>query len=280
MQRRLHEAALLVVALLLFGCGGGGKASGAITPAPALRSDLLFGYYGQDSLTILETTPHANLVWPAEFYGVTEQIAALSFAQQAGARTVVQMPLCLTPLDRMESEATFYLDRLRKLGLLGNVVAVTWCDEPNTARSGNWTDADATAAMLAIRRAMASVDLKAKLAVIYACQGGRPGADEADWLSCDDYDSGCAVFARYYDSWALRQGQRFFAVIAGSDPHRLDPACAEARVHGDARFVALIAFAFQTVHDGRTYRGIRENGLRRLYCEAGMKAKTGSTAGC
>lgn len=270
----MRLAAILLV--LLAACGGGGPSvSGVVTPAGTLRTDLLYAYYGQDSATVLETAPHANMVWAAEFYGVTEQIATLTFAKQAGMKAVVPMPLCLTPLAQIEGEATTWLQRLRGLGLLDNVVAVAWCDEPNTVRSGSWTDANATAAIAAVRRAMVAVNLQAAVAVIYACSTlTRPGSASADWIGCDDYDSGCTALATFYDGWGLKAGQRFILLPGGADPWRQDPACFTNHAERDSRVIAVVPFIWQTVTDGVTMPGIRVNGLRPLYCQAGNTIKS------
>lgn len=277
------RAAALFALLLTYACGGGGggpSASGTITPAGVLRADLFFGYYGQNSVTVLETTPHANLVWAAEFNGPLEQMAALTMARQAGVKTVVPLPLCALPVERIEGEATTWLARLRDAGLLENVAAVAWCDEPNTDRSGGWSDAGALAAIAAVRRAMATVHVDAAIVTLYACAvSGRPGADGSDWLGCDDYDRGCGVVSRYYDGWALKAGQRLVLLPGGADPWRQDPACFVSAAERDGRVVAVIAFIWQTVTDGgNTYRGIRENPLRTLYCQAGTTIKAARAA--
>lgn len=281
------KALLAAVLLFLAACGGGGSGStpvsGTITPVGTLRTDLLYGYYGQNSITVLETLPHANLLWTQDFAGPLEQMAELTAAKGTGLKTVIQMPLCLVPLEQTEGEATTWLTRLDKAGLLENVVAVAWCDEPNSDRAGEWSDADATAAIAAVRRAMATVHLNAAVAVIYACKPStRPGSAAADWIGCDDYDSGCGALGRFYDGWDLKAGQRFILLPGGADPWRQDPACFLSRAERDTNVVAVVPFVWQTILDGKNnYRGIRENGLSQLYCQAGSTVKTpGKVAAC
>src|SRR6185437_2611816 len=111
-------------------CGGGAgpSSSGIITPAGTLRTDLLFGYFAQDSATVLETQPHTNLLWTTG--DLLDQMAAMTLAKADGRRIVVQMSLCLQPVDQGEANASWWLQHLHDAGLLGNVVAISWCDEP------------------------------------------------------------------------------------------------------------------------------------------------------
>jgi hypothetical protein len=271
----------------LLGCSGGGgpSSSGPITPAPVPRTDLLFGYYGQDSLTVNETAPHANLYWAAEFYGPGEQMAGLTQAIAAGMRTVIPMPLCHVPPERGEEEARFWLKRLHAAGLLKGAAAVAWCDEPNTSRSGAWSDAQAVAMTAAVRRAMAGFPdtASAAVVVIYACAvAGRPGITAADWPGCDDYEKGCGLLRDSGPVDDMRRGlgseQRLVLLPGGASPWRQDPACFMAYAHAHPEVVAVVAFLWQSVTDeGSTYPGIRTDPtMRRLYCEAARPGACGT----
>lgn len=281
------RAAALVAALLvlLASCGGSGgrgpSVAGVITPAPAtLRTDLLFGYYGQSSATALETEDHANLFWAPDFYGPLEQMAGLTQAKAAGLKAVVAIPLCLVPVAQGESEARTWLQRLHDAGLLGPVVAVSWCDEPNTAHGGGWSDEDAAAMSAAVRSAMATFpELHAGLAVVYACRGDYPGAGSFDWIGCDDYDSGCGALTTFYPGLPLKGAQRLMVLPGGADPWRQDPACFLSFAERDPRVVAIVPFIWQTVPGNA---GIRENGMRAIYCQAGrtVVAHGASAGGC
>jgi hypothetical protein len=263
----------LLLALLLFGCGGGGGSSstGTITPAPALRTDLLYGYFGQDALTVNETADHANLLWAADFYEISGQIAALTQAKAAGiTKAIVMVPAYGINPPNDEAEMRLWLQRLDGVGVLDIVIGLAPIDEPNTERAGNRSDAEVTAKNLMLRRVMAEFKMRdRKLAVIYACKGSYPGIASYDWIGCDDYDRGCSV-----PTPDIRPDQRLILLPGGADPWRQDPACFESRAHGDSRVALLLPFVWQTVTDqGTTYRGIRENGLRTLYREAGCKIK-------
>lgn len=269
----------LLLCLLLISCGGGGT-SGVITPAGTLRTDLLFGYFAQDSATVLETRPHANLLWTTG--DLLDQMAAIT--QADGRKVVVQMSLCLVPVDQGETTAHWWLQRLHDAGLLANVVAISWCDEPNTARSGSWTSENVASMNAAVRQAMTPFpELHAALAVVYACNGSWPGFSSFDWIGCDDYDSGCGVLTGAYKTLLSRlaNGQRAMVLPGGSDPWRQDPACFLNFAERDSRVVAIVPFIWQTVTDGQTFRGIRENGMRTLYCQAGRSiVEPGKPDGC
>jgi hypothetical protein len=262
----------LLLCLLLAACGGGSvgpsTGGGVITPGGMLRTDLLFGFFAQDSATVLETQPFANLLWTSG--DSVDQVAAISLAKADGRKVVAAFNMCLVPPDQGEATARWWLGRLHDAGLLGNVVAIAWCDEPNTARAGSWTSENAIRMNAAVRAAMAGYpELHAVLAVIYACRGSWPAIADFDWIGCDDYDSGCDVLKAIYPRIPVRAGQRLIVVPGGASPWRQDPACFLAFAEGDSRVVAIVAFIWQTVVDGATYEGIRVNGMRALYEQAG-----------
>jgi hypothetical protein len=276
------RAAIAALFFFLGACGGSSSSSssGAIAPAPQLRTDLLTGYYGGNAASVLEVATHASLFWAAEFYGPLEQMAALTHAKGAGIRHVIlSVPTHAhyQDLARGELEIRHYLDRLQAAGLLENVAAVYPMDEPDVH---GITDAQVKAANAMYRRIMAGYPgLAGKpLAVFYACgTGRRPGLsgdrreELYDWIGCDDYDRSCSVLAPSAAVpdllAAMRPDQRLLIVAGGSSPWRQDPACFAAYAHREPRVVALLAFLWQTTADGR-YLGIRENGMRALYCQA------------
>lgn len=263
--------ALILTLLLAVACGGGGdRVSGIVTPAGMLRTDLLFGYYGSNAATATETADHANLYFAADFYGPLEQLAGVTHAKGNGQRVILMLPAY--SLD--DAGIRLWLDRLANVGLLSSVVALYPIDEPDIIRSGNRSDAEVTAMNARLRAIAAEYpDLRdVKLAVIYSGGSGRrPGIASYDWIGIDDYGAGCGAL-RHYDALSLRPDQRTMLVPGGADPWRQDPACFESRAHRDQQVAAIITFIWQSVTDaGAAYRGVRENGLRQLYCEAGRK---------
>lgn len=277
---RTFAAALL---LALAACGGGGdspSAAGPIIRAGPPRTDLLFGYFAQDSATVLETQPHTNLLWTSG--DSIDQLAAMEIAKADGRKVVVSFSMCLVPVDQGLTTALWWLGRLHAAGLLVNVVAISWCDEPNTPRAGSWTSENVVQMNAAVRAAMATFpELHAALAVVYACRASWPGIADFDWIGCDDYDSGCAALTRYYPTMPADPAHRLIVLPGGASPWRQDPACFLSYAEANPRVVAIVPFVWQTVTDGATYTGIRENGTRTLYCEAGRAVVApGQPDGC
>jgi hypothetical protein len=259
--------------LTVSACGGGGgsgpNASGTITPAPALRKDLLFGYFAGVSANVVDVAGHCNLFWAAMSNdGGLDQMASLVHAKGAGIKNVVlDIPAYFAkggpPVP--ESELRFWLKRLADGKNLDNVVAVCPIDEPNHQRNGARSDAEVTAQNALLRRILPDYGLgAAKLAVIYSSDSGRPGLASYDWLGIDDYGRGCSIMAATDELKRSlpRADQRLLVVPGGSSPWKQDPACFESYAHGEPRVVACTPFAWQTVVDGETYAGIRENGMR------------------
>jgi hypothetical protein len=271
-------AALLLA--LATACGGGGGsggnvAIGPVIPAPPLRADLLFGYYGENAVSVTETSGHANLAWCADFYGPLEQMACLTQAKGLGMKAVMMLPVYPSPCTPSPpSDWRFWFKRLADVGLLDTVVAIYPVDEPTCdAAMIRATNAQ-------LRDVMSEFPpiAQAKLAVIYACKAGFPGAETYDVIGCDDYDSGSAVLTRYYPALAAANpGARLIVVPGGADPWRADPAPFESYAHGTARVWALVPFIWQSA-DG--HDGIRDNGMATLYCIAGREIVTGAPAVC
>lgn len=271
---------VLALCLLLAACGGGGgggsaPVSGPVSPPPAPRTDLWFAYFGHNAISVNETAQHTNLLWAADWAGVSEQIAALTHAKAGGiTNAILMVPAYTMDPSAAEGEVRFWLQRLDNLGLLDIVIALAPIDEPNTPRAGNRTDAEVTAKNAMLRRVMEEFPRMKdrKLAVIYACNGDWPGIRSYDLIGCDHYDRGCGVLRGYYDELRglMTQEQRLILVVGGASPWRQDPACFASYADSTPQVKLLLAFIWQTVTDeGNTYAGIRDNGMRKPYCDTG-----------
>lgn len=302
MGRRLHEAALTIAAALalvamatiLAGCGGGGgpSVSGPINPAPAVRRDLLVGYYGGRLDTVLENGADVNLHWATGWAGSgtwhLDVATELAHARAAGIRNIVlALPHGLVWQPNAADEVRFQLVRLQQAGALDGWESI-WLypsDEPELVENGAHSDAEVTAMVSWLREVMRGFPALsgAPVGVIYACSSGqRPGIASFDVVGCDSYDARCDVFFRYYPDLLskMRPEQRLMVVAGGADPWRQDPACFEAHAHSNKRVAALIGFIWQDRAAPGVGAGIRSNGLRRLYCEAGRKVRYGNAEGC
>lgn len=229
----------------------------------------------------LETTDHTSCVEAGTFDtgGPRAGIEQLEVLSQSGERQIVLMlPACDVPLDRVESEVTFWLQRIFNAGYLRRIAAIRPCDEPDDAVTGH-NDADMKAIIIATHAAMAKFDeTRAKpIAIYYQCgTGRRPGLEYVDWMGCDRYDHGCLVFAEAYgvfEQYVNKEPDRkLMAISGGSTPYKNDPSCMVAKVNGDGRYALLNAFMWQTTVDkANTYIGIRDNGMAKAYCEAGKQ---------
>lgn len=261
----MKRAACLLLSALLLACGGGG--GGGSSPAPAappgpLRTGIPFCYYGMNAMAAAETTDHASCVAAAEFYGPLEQLAAL--AQANGRPVIIYLPACDVPLEQVEPETTFWLQRIANAGYLRNVLAVRPCDEPDNR---GMSDAEVKARITAVHAAMAKFDAtRAKpITMFYVCNSGRrPGIAFVDWPGCDDYGAGCSVIDRYYpelEGMANTDPDVRLVLIGGvANPWRQDLQCMVDKVRRDGRYAMLQAFIYQTVSDGPGYVGARDNG--------------------
>jgi hypothetical protein len=250
-------------------CGGGGGSSGqpfVFTGNGMVRSDVLFGYYGENASAVTETSAHANLAWCADFYGPMEQMACLTQAKGLGMKSVVMLPAYPAPCTPAPPDALrFWLKRLNDAGLLDTVVAVYPVDEPTCdAAMIHATNAQ-------LREVMAEFPAiaHAKLAVIYACKAGFPGAEAYDVVGCDDYDSGNAVLDRYYGALESAAPRAQLLIVGGgADPWRLDPHILADRANSNSAVWALVGFIWQSA-DG--HGGIRDNGMAGAWCAAGKR---------
>ncbi|MGE0358651.1 MAG: hypothetical protein AB7P08_17245 [Burkholderiales bacterium] len=290
MSRRLHAAALWIVAaialaILVTACGGGGpSAAGRIVPAPELRRDLLFGYYGGRLDTVLENGDHVNLHWATGWEGRSgawhlDVATELAHARGAGVRhAVLALPHGLVWEPNAADEVRFQLVRLQQAGALEGWESI-WLypsDEPEIPENGAHGDAEVTAMVSWLRGVMRGFPALegAPVGVFYACaSGARPGIGAFDLVGCNDYDARCDVFFRHYPALEarMRPEQRLMVIAGGASPWRQDPACFEVYSHGNKRVAALLGFIWQDRAAPGVGAGIRSNGLRKLYCEAGRR---------
>lgn len=280
---RLGAAMFAALFLSLASCGGGGGGGGgsatAAAPKAAIRADLLVGFYTMTGADVTETSGYASAAWCHK--DLLEALTCATQAKAQGMKAVLEMDLCHTPLGFSESSAQAYLDRFDAVHLLDVVAGIAWCDEPNTGRQGDWSDADVIVMSAAVRKVMARYPaLNAKLSVIYACKGGYPGAGSFDAVGCDDYDSGTVVFDRYYPALEAAAPQAaLIDIVAGSSPWKTGPEVMLNHGNGHAKAWIVLGFAFRTVVDGQTYSGIRDNGERIRWCEA-FKNQRGTKVAC
>jgi hypothetical protein len=279
--------ALAVSSLALAGCGGGGSSTppSPQQPPAALRTDLLFGYYGAVDQTIPEVAGHVNLAWVmgwgshgAWLENVTAQLVQ---ARQNGIRAVIlHVPQAYNRGGTAESDVRYVFQSLLVQGLLDNIVALYPIDEPDVAHR---SDAEVTAANVMLRRVMADFPSlhDTKLAVIYSAGNDRPGIASYDWVGFDDYNKRCDALGDGYTALKarLRPEQRLIVVPGGADPWDQDPSCFFARAQVDQQVIAIVPFIWfddweDVTNAGGGPRGIRSNGMANVYCITGRRTVT------
>lgn len=235
--------------------------------------DLIFGYYFGCADDILEQADHVNLYWSTGTCGGSgtwflDMARELQTAKSAGIRNIVLMPYPnMVRGPNSAAEAAFQFQRLGATGALADwdTIMVYPIDEPDV---NGWTDDQVTAAVKALRAAMAPIPelANAKLGVIYNCSSGaQPGIKSFDWIGCDNYDAGCKALQQL-SSFPLTEGQRLMVVPGGADPWRQDPTCFLSYAEGNPKVVAIVPFIWQTAAG---HNGIRVNPTRPLYCRTG-----------
>lgn len=308
----MNRRGFLAGALVLSGCGGGGsgKAQGPIVTAPKPRTDLVFGYYAGNSITAVETQRHANLFFAADFYGIGEQIAGLLQAKTAGMRTIIMVPAyqrivtekvlassrfsiaALTEKLRVqhvsakalmpaESLLRLHLAQLANAGALDNCMALYPMDEPDVHGLSDETVMRTNAMVREVMSGFPQLK-NTDLAVTFSgSTGSRPGIKSCRYVGIDHYGLGCGVSEVFDDLHQhLEPWQSSLMFPGGCDPWRQDPACFENYAHATPQVAGIVPFIYQTITDGITYRGIRENGLLPLYCAAGGLIRSANAATC
>lgn len=268
----MHRAAAAAL-LALAACAGGTsvpETAGVTRTTPALAC-----FWYEDVGAAIETTDYTSCIEAGTFdsggpQAGLQQLQVLS--QAAGRQVILLVPACEVPVDQVESEITFWLQRISNAGYLKNIAAVRPCDEPDDPTTGH-IDTDMVKRLTAVKAAMAKfpATVGKPIAIYYECGTfTRPGISLVDWMGCDRYDHGCGVFAEAYGYFeaqvAAHPGRKLMAISGGSDPWHQDPTCMVDRVLADGRFALLNVFAYQTLTDrGVTYTGVRDNGQAPLH---------------
>lgn len=293
----MTRAIFAAVLLWLAGCGGGGGggspgASGPVVPAPPLRRDLHYAYYGGCRDHILEQAGHVTAWWATGWCGTglswhADVALELAMARAAGVRGIVlALPHGLVWQPGAREEVRAQLMGLQQSGELAgwDSIMVYPADEPDIRENGRRSDAEVLAMLGWLRAELRAIPALSgsPVGVIYSCSsGGRPGISGYDVVGCDHYESGCAIVGVWRELLSeLRPDQRLVLPVGGAEPWRVDPACVEFYAHGEPRVWGIVPFLWQDHAAPGVGLGIRSNGMRRLYCEAGRKILAGSAEGC
>ncbi len=263
---------VVLLALVLAACGGGGGVRPDPVPSPQ-RTDLLMAYYGGCDTCANETKDHTNLYmtrpWgPGGPSWVTEAMAQVQQAVSNGQKVMLGLPGLYDPGGT--DSAWNALQSIKNGGLASSVVALYPIDEPDV---NGKTDAEVTAMNAVLRKALSDLGMTASLAVIYGCPTGkRPGLASYDWVGCDEYDAGCGTAngSQYRALKAsLRADQRIMLIPGGANPWRQDPTCFLNAANADLQVVVIMPFLWVPWDQP----GIRINGMSPPYVSVGKSIK-------
>ena len=287
-MRGASSLAGLLLPAILAACGGGGGPEAPASVPVALgdhavtdKRTLLYGYYGTCPTCQAEVRDHVNFVHVLTTDNLTETVRQLTEARQSGLANVVlgvqQVYYSADP----EATARALFTTLSGANVLDHIVALYPRDEPDLAGD---SDEKVTAMNLTLRRVMAEFPAlrDTRLAVIYSGRQTWPGLATYDWVGFDDYNAreGIFVDGLYTDlKLRLRPDQGIILVPGGADPWRQDPQPFLDAARSDPQVVAIMPFIWFDYAAPDVGKGIRSNGMRGAYCQAG-KSITGMAGAC
>ncbi len=273
------KAAVLALALLLSGCGGGsGSTSAPAAPStpPAQRHDLLYGYFGTAAGQIAATAAYVNLLhavdwgdWDTEREDIKARIIAQMQEGRARGLTQVILSTGFLTFDARyrylgPAALTAFKAQLDALDLSRMVVALYPIDEPDVH---GISDATMQQAVNDTRAAWPAV----KIAVVYGMHG-TPGISAYDWIGHDDYGAGAGVLNELPQ---IRADQQWIIVPGGADPWKQDPSPFADFANGQRQVALIWAFIWTdfTDPDGHPQAGINRNGMAPAYAGLGAQIK-------
>jgi hypothetical protein len=267
---------VVALALLLTGCqegGGGGEPEARPLPVRTnFREGLLHSYYGDADGQMAETCQHVNAVWLWAWNGI--MVHRIQEAEECGVTNVV-----LGTWDAFEPDAEKRLrnrfDAFREQGILDLIYALTPVDEPDG--DGNKSAEQLRAWAEMARRVMADYPelSRTKLAVIYSPKA-RPAIEVFDLVGWDDYEAGYGVLGAQLAEFKalLRPDQGIILIPGGADGvGRIDPGPFFNVAQADPQVKMIVSFIWFDGWDNRGTRGIRSNGMAKVYCEMGRRIK-------
>lgn len=247
------------------------------------RDTIHYGYYGDMAFQFEETKDHINTAWIAcwDRHPLTWadcMFQRVAQASVAGKKSVIMMTND-TYIDRkLNYKALEELDelllKLSGTDYLKDVVAIYPTDEPD----GSEISPDEIAKTNnAIRNIMSKYPAlkNTALAVFYTGSEKYPGIQYYDWVGFDEYHIGERALGAKYNRMVnkLRPDQRTIIIPGGCDKWRQDPRPFVDFALTNNRVVAVVPFIWidnAAPGNDDVGLGIRSNGLKELYKEAGL----------
>lgn len=270
----------IIAVLILVGCYGGTSKDSAFNGP---RDVVYYGYYGDLALQFEETKDHVNTVWIASWDRHPLSWADSVFqrtaqASVAGKKIVIMMTNNTYIKGKFNHMVLLELeDLLTKLSgtdYAESVVALYPQDEPDYA---GISAEEVVKGNAAIRDTLSKFSKfkNLPLAVFYTGQETYPGIESYDWVGFDEYDAGARALGAKYNRMVerLRSDQRTMIIPGGCDKWRQDPRPFVDFALNNPRVVAVVPFIWIDNADPSNPDvglGIRSNGLKELYREAGL----------
>ena len=252
-------------------------------PYTGPRDSIYFGYYGDMAYQLEETKDHINLAWVAAWdrhpqSWVDCMFERITQASIAGKKSVIMMTNDTYVNHKLNSNALQELDellfKLKDTDCLKDIAAIYPVDEPDY----NGIPADEMAkGNAAIRSILAKYPAlkNTALAVFYTGHEKYPGIEHYDWVGFDEYGAGEKALGSKYKRMVskLRSDQRTMIIPGGCDKWRQDPRPFVDFALANPRVVAVVPFIWIDQADPSNPdigHGIRSNGLKEIYKEAGL----------
>lgn len=252
-------------------------------PYAGPRDSIYFGYYGDMAYQLEETKDHINLVWIAAWDRHPQSWVDCMFeriiqASIAGKKSVIMMTNDTYVDRKLNSKALEELDdllyKLSGTNYLKDVVAIYPTDEPDGSEI---TSDEIAKTNSSIRNIMGKYPAlkNTALAVFYTGSEKYPGIQYYDWVGYDEYHKGEKALGAKYNRMVskLRMDQRTMIIPGGCDKWRQDPRPFVDFAQANPRVVAVVPFIWIDQADPSNPdvgHGIRSNGLKEIYKEAGL----------
>jgi len=258
--------------------------------------DGLFGYFGTQPGSVIETADHCNLVFTVGWGDWSTYAGRQAFMQVVvddlqtakanGVKSaIVTVDFLVYTRDwgmrspaSAEVELRDFFNRLRVGGVLSMVKAIYPIDEPDLV--GIIGETIGAVNQLIRRVANDYMELaNVKLAVIYTDHlNDLRGVEFYDWVGFDAYGNGDSIFTNgQYDTLKsrLRADQRTILVPGGASPWRTDPQAFYDKAASDPQVVAIVPFIWFDNYGGSGQAGIRSNGMAPAYRRIGRAIRAG-----
>lgn len=284
--RPSHLRAALVAALFLFAiasCGGGDASTATPKDQPFTpRAGLHVGYWWGCRDFLLEQQGHID-TWMAVGLCSSEPNAPwwmriaqeLATARGASVKHIILKPDTVDPIALREQ-----LQALSDHGWFNGWDSITIypLDEPGSAQGGRKSDEEVTDIVTRIKQL--ALDIPglggAHMGVFYGCDDPKPGIKAYDRVGCFRYASnGCARLESDYAALRKDMGvsARLWMIPGGADigdrDGRQEPPCWASYAHRNLDVWGVLSLLWQSQPGDPPLKGIRENGLKKLYCEMG-----------